>query len=246
LILFRLILIAVVLHLKLDLAAAEDTGPVEIYYHIRPPFYEVTGDGKVTGLLVTPAEQAFNDAGIKHVWVLTPVNRILANLRSGNALACSSGWYRDEERERDFLYTKPIYRDRGVAAVLGQRVNVPFDGRLTTLLDVPLRHIFKSGLISGGVIGPYLAAIPPEKKRYVTLEVDGIVRMIQADHGDIFIGPAEELDQFGNDPNLADANIKIFPINEPAVHEQRFIICSKNVPQSVINALNAHIPKLPE
>jgi hypothetical protein len=194
--------------------------------------------------LVGPTDAAFKAAGVKFTWVSTPANRILAVLRSAKTMACSPGWFWTDERQQELRYTNAIYVDHGAAAILGPRVKIPADGKLATLLEQPLRHVFKSGLVSGGGIGPALAIIPEEQRRYVTLEVDGIIKMISADHGDVFIGPVEELDPYARNPSFAEAGLKLFQINEPYTRERRFIICSKLVPQSTIDALNAHIPPI--
>ncbi|MFO1338760.1 MAG: transporter substrate-binding domain-containing protein [Burkholderiaceae bacterium] len=99
-------------------AVAAEPAPVELYYFERPPYVvKHPGSDEVSGLTATPAAQAFRAAGLAFRWVPLPTVRQLVTLKEQAQAACAVGWFKNAERELQFKFSKPIYRDRPTVAL---------------------------------------------------------------------------------------------------------------------------------
>ena len=95
----------------LTLAAGTDGVPLRLLYQERPPYTMHKSGGAVEGLLAEPVQQAAARAGIVVRWELTPSQRQLLLVQTGQEPVGGVGWFRNPEREKLGRFSRPLYRD---------------------------------------------------------------------------------------------------------------------------------------
>jgi polar amino acid transport system substrate-binding protein len=226
------------------LSSAQAAEPLELYWFERPPYMgrRATGD-EVEGLTATPAVAAFTAAGIPFRWVSLPTVRQLVTLKEGRRPACAVGWFRNAEREQQFKFTAPIYRDRPTVAI-ARADYLPAPTLAATLRQPGVSVLVKDGFSYGAVIGPLLDEYRPE--RVVTsAETLAMANMIAGHRADLMFAAEEEasylLEQTGHEARLPYP-LKIVRFTDLPPGERRYILCSKATPDELIERLNKAIP----
>lgn len=211
--------------------------PLALMYYDRPPYMIDDGDGKVEGLTAAASLQAVNEAKLDYGWHKFAAKRILELVRENAILGCGVGWFKTPERERFAKFSRPVYRDKPQLAVAPKKFMLPAETPLTKLLSNPATRILVKEGFSYGALDPLLDKYKPT---VITTsgEVVQLVQMIKANRADITFLPEEEalylLEQAGF--RAADFNLIKFP-DMPA-GETRHFMCSKKVPDSVMQKLN--------
>ena len=90
------------------------------------------------GLTADPATAAFAGAGVAARWMRAPSNRQLALLQEGGQ-RCAVGWFRNAERERYAKFSRPIYQDLPLVAIV--RDDFVFRGAATLQRLVAMRGL---------------------------------------------------------------------------------------------------------
>lgn len=225
-------------------AGAPAAEPVELYYFDRPPYVARRGGGgsdEVSGLTASPAAQAFRAAGIAFRWVELPTVRQLVTLKDSARPACAVGWFRNAEREQQFKYTRAIYRDRPTVGIARAEF-VPAGPTLAeTLLRRPgLRVLVKDGFSYGPLIDGLLAASRIE--RVVTsAESVAMVRMVAGERAQLMFASEEEAAVLVDTAGLPAGQLKILAFADVPPGERRHILCSKAMPDELIERLNRAI-----
>lgn len=220
-------------------AQAQST-PIALMYYERPPFMIDTVDGKVSGLTADASAQAMRDAGLSFTWHKFGAKRILEVIRENRIPACGVGWFKSPEREEIAKFSKPIYRDRPGVAITPKRFSANPDLTVEKVLKNKANRILvKEGFTYGGInilIKQYQAT-----QISTTVDITQMVQMIQANRADILFLADEEasylLEQGGF--RASDFNVLRFP--DMPKGNLRHFMCSKLVPDSVIQKLNAAI-----
>jgi hypothetical protein len=82
------------------------------------PYSTSPADGSVSGLTATPAARALHLAGLSCSWVRTLSQRRLALIQEDEGPHCGAGWSRNPERSALGNFSKALYRDRPVGALM--------------------------------------------------------------------------------------------------------------------------------
>ncbi len=216
--------------------------PIALHYYERKPFHYTAPDGRVMGLVVTPTEQAFAEAGLPIKWVLTPANRILFELERNATADCTPGWYRKPDREAYARFSSPIYRDRPLVGLARSDTRFPQGITARQLLGRPdTKLLVKTNFSQGAYMDALIAKMPAGQVDASPGEVSSLVKMVNAGRADLIITTQEEVELYVNQAELKmkDFRVLVFP-DVPAV-EMRYILCSKLVPAEVITRLNKAI-----
>ncbi len=223
------------------LQAAE---PIELYWFERPPYMAGRpASEEVVGLTATPAAQAFRAAGIPFRWVSLPTVRQLVTLTDSSHPACAVGWFRNAEREHQFKFSAPIYRDRPTVALA--RVDYVAAATLAATLRQPGTSVLiKDGFSYGPVVGQLLDQYRPERVM-TSAENLAMANMVAAQRASLMFAAEEEaiylLEQAEREARLAYP-LKIVRFADLPPGERRYLLCSKATPDELIERLNKAIP----
>lgn len=222
-------------------AAAQAGDTIELYYFERPPYVmHRAGSDEVVGLTATPAAQAFRAAGIRFRWVQMPTVRQLVTLKESAAPACAVGWFRNPEREQQFKFTRPIYRDRPTVALARADYTPPAPTLAETLRQPGLAVLVKDGFSYGALIDALLVQAHPERV-VTTAETVAMVRMIAAQRAHFMFAAEEEAAHLTEGADAPAAGLKIIHFADLPPGERRHILCSKAVPDELVERLNKAI-----
>jgi polar amino acid transport system substrate-binding protein len=220
---------------------AADAETVTLYYYDRAPYYVMVPDGGLTGLAVAPTRAAFDRAGIPYAFERTSVQRIFALMRDSTELFCSPGWYRTEDRLRFAKFTKPILRDSPTVGLARKSFVVPPGTRFADLIQTNMTLLLSTESFS---YGPYLDGLIAHKDpgQVIRLTAGGLhlKEMMLAGRTDLALTTEEEAVSFGaGGPDFPIIHFPDAPDGEP-----RHIMCSRGVPDSLIERLDKAIDGL--
>jgi len=223
------------------------TGPsITLHYFERPPFYATTGDGTVSGLVATPAAQAFARAGIRVAWELTPASRILSIIKDNSGADCSPGWYQTAEREAYARFTLPIYHDRPPVALARADFAVTDGITARDLLASPRTSLLiKQNFSHGAYLDALIAAMKPQNIQVVTTEVPAMIKMVHLNRANLIITTEEEVDTLVKQAGLGIGDFQLLKFPDVPDGERRHIMCSRRVPDDLIRKLNEVIGTRP-
>ncbi len=229
-----------------QVAAPQLVSPITMHYYERKPFHYTTDNGRVAGLAVTPTVQVFEKIGIPISWKLTPASRILATLKANIGADCSPGWYKTPERESYARFTLPIYNDKPLVGLSRADFAAPEGISAKDLFMRPqTRLLMKQGFVHGAYLDQIIAKMPPENIVRVSDDVASMVRMVRSGIADLVTTTEEETEVYVSQAGFGMKEFRVLHFPDVPAVEKRYILCSKQVPDSVINKLNAAIKTLP-
>lgn len=246
--LLRLVLPGWMIFVGINACAQADSGaPVTMHYFERKPLHYLDQNNHVSGILVAPIEQAFSKAGVPLVWQQTPINRILATLKNNDGRDCAAGWYKSSEREAFARFSLPIYRDRGIVVLARADFPGPALTSAHELLSRPqTRLLLKQGFVHGRYLDPLIDKMPQAQVQRVSDEMSSMVRMVRVGVADIMIMTEEEVEVYANPATAAGDGTRVLHLSDVPPREYRYLACSRQVPQQVMDKLNAAIATLPQ
>jgi uncharacterized protein (TIGR02285 family) len=219
---------------------AQATEPLALMYYDRPPFMIDGGDGSASGLTVNISNEIMKTAKLDYTWHKFAAKRILELVRENAIHGCGIGWFKNPEREQFARFSKPIYHDKPQVAVAPKKFVLPADTKLFAALAINGTRILVKEGFSYGAIDPLLLKYKPVLISTAG-EVVQMMQMIKANRADMTFLPEEEamylLGQAGF--RADDFNLIKFPDMPPG--STRHLMCSKKVPESVMQQINAAI-----
>ncbi len=230
------------LGLALGGAAAAQPAALTVYYNERPP-YAVSGAGdQVEGLTATPAARALAAAGVPFRWVKLPSNRQILSIKDNRAPECALGWFRNPEREQFARFSKPLYQDRPTVALSHQGLEPP-GRRLAELLSQPgVTVLVKERFSYGPYVDGLLAQLRPTVTA-TTVENAQMVQMVARRRADLMFAAEEEASVLIEQAGPEDARqLKVLHFADMPEGEKRHLMCSRAVPEELMQRLNAAIP----
>lgn len=232
-------IIAWLLWLAVPSALAQpQIGMVTLHYQDRPPYSSQSPDGEVRGLVATPAAQALRAAGIAFEWRRTPSQRQLALIQAGAGLHCGVGWFRTEERARRGRFSRPLYRDRPLGALVRRDAGLPAQMSAAALLaDRRLTLLVKEGYSYGPRLDGLIARTAPRQVR-TSAEPLQMGLMLRARRADWMIVALEEAEVMGA-PELGLVTFDDVPDGQ-----ERHLYCSSALPAQWLARIDAALPPL--
>lgn len=203
-----------------------------LHYHERAPYSATQADGRVTGLVATPAAQALSQAAVAFVWARTPSQRQLALIQEGDGLHCGVGWFRNAERAALGKFSKPLYRDRPVGALA--RADSVFRSGLRGAEAMALAGdalLVKEGYSYGAQLDRLIGMqTPPPAK--TSAETQQMLRMLLAGRAGWMIVSPEEAQLLRQEAGAAGAGLRQVVFSDIAAGETRHLYCNNSVPDA--------------
>jgi len=227
-------------------AMANDVGtpntPLRLLYQERPPYTAQRPGGVVEGLVATPANQALTRAGVAFRWELTPSQRQLLLVQTGQEPVCAVGWFRNPEREKLGRFSRPLYRDLPMGALV--RADVPLaDGAAlaTTLAAGKLTVLTKEGFSYGAEVDQWLGA-PGVRRVSTGNEPLQLVRMLLAVRADLLlVAPEEGQMLMAQHPPGALRMVRFADVG-PGL--DRHLYCNTRVPEEVLRRFDKELDRV--
>ncbi|MQA19814.1 transporter substrate-binding domain-containing protein [Rugamonas rivuli] len=227
--------------LLLPLGCAAENA-INVGYSERPPYMIPMPDGAPSGLTGTPTAKAFKTAGIPVVWHNVPTNRQLIMIHDATALNCAVGWFWTAERDGFAKFTKPIYRDKDWMVLANAALAARGDTTLRALLQRPETRILVKDNYSYGteldkLLAPRRASLAistAASGKMVQSIAKGVVDMM-------FVSEDEGHYIMAHHPSEQTRNLRLLHFKDMPHGPERHIMCSKAVPDDVINRLNKAI-----
>lgn len=225
-------------------APPESTGapPAEslitVHYNERPP-YLVTTDSGVTGLTGDPVTVAFEKIGVPYRWQQTPTKRQIYLLQQNSGKDCVIAWFKNAERETFAKFTLPVYQDMPqIALARADNEKVPSSGRIDDFFSNPkLTLLVKDGYSYGDFLDQKIETLQPNRI-VTTNENSGMLKMIHAGHADYMLIAPEEADGLIKSSTYYESDFKKINFTDILSGEKRYILCSMQVEDAVIDKLN--------
>lgn len=202
-----------------------------LHYQERPPYSTLEADGRVSGLVATPAARALERAGIAYRWERTPAQRQLALIQHGEGLHCGVGWFRNPERDAAGRFNaQPLYRDRPFAALVRADTLWPAGrGAADALAQRTARLLVKDGFSYGAVLDALIARSAAPIVR-TPAELDAMARMVAAGRADwMIVAPEEAPALLARVPD-GGRTLRLVRLGDVPAGEARHLYCNRAVP----------------
>lgn len=231
-----LLMLAVATSLLAPLARAADV--ITLTYSLRPPYMDDRVQTPPVGLTATPAANAFRAAGVPVVWRSFPTNRQLAMVREGQEKVCAVGWFRSEERAGYAKFSKPIFRDKDWYVL----ANADFAARghktlAEMLSQKETRVLVKDQYTYGDQLDQMMHSFHPT----FATSTGSTTKMLQS----ISMGAADLMFVSEDEGNYliahagADAaRVRLLHPPDMPHGPERYLMCSRAVPDDIITRLN--------
>lgn len=216
---------------------------LKLLYEIREPMSYRDSRGKITGLVVTPVEQAMLAADISYVWIETPFKRQLNVVEANDDAVCAVGMFKNRDRQKYAKFSLAILRDTARPSVMLAHKDFQPDKGMDLLrtLSLPGIKILKKESASYGTVID--DAIERSRITVVgtTAESMNMAKMIAARRADfIFVPEDEALNMI---KLIGEDKLHIFkPLGMPQGPE-RFLMCSQQVSDELLQRFNKALPK---
>jgi polar amino acid transport system substrate-binding protein len=212
-----------------------------VFYNLRPPYLSLQDDGAVAGLTGTPARQAFARAGIAVKWSEMPTNRQLLSIRENSGRFCAVGWFQTGERQAFAKFSHPIYRDHGWMVLV--RSSLALDEH-ESLPDVLARPGFRVMVKDKYSYGPEIDALLEQTKPAIAVSTGTTLQMLQslgAHSVDLIFVSDEEGRYLMSNAVSQTGQLRLLRLAHMPKGESRHIMCSRQVPDELIERLNKAI-----
>lgn len=228
------------LPLSIGVAQAASAQPpvsaLTLHYQVRPPYSSARADGRIEGLVATPAADALARAGIPFSWKLTPSQRQLALIQSGSGRHCGLGWFRSDERAARGRFSAPLYRDQPLAALVRPEAALPTPATAATLLAAPhLRLLVKDGYSYGPLLDRLIAGAAAAPQR-TNVDPPQMSQMLRSGRADWMIVAPEEAAVLGG------AGLREQTLADVPEGPTRHLYCSEDVPADWIQRIDRALP----
>ncbi|WP_413582318.1 hypothetical protein [Bdellovibrio sp. HCB288] len=209
-------------------------------YNVREPFI-VQDKGTIKGLVGEPTIKAFAKAGIPYSLVENPPLRQLALLESGHNLDCSTGWFRTPERIKKYKYTDAV-QDDGPWVLIGHKGTI--DPKITTAEELLKKPKLKQLVRLNYSMGVYLDSMIV-KYKVTTFPVEAgtlnLLEIVKSGRADYYFMPESEKTYVFKKQGFSESDFVILNLSDLPSDNSRHIICSKKVPDAIIEKLNKAI-----
>jgi polar amino acid transport system substrate-binding protein len=214
--------------------------PITVYYEERAPYQVRVGDS-VEGLTGGPAAAAFKAAGVDVVWEASSISRQLHMLRENRGPSCVVGWFKTAERLGFAKYTKPIYRDGPVVALVRRGFDIGTGGTLDDTLATPELRVLIRGKYA---YGPYIESALQRHKPDVMASAQPnmqLAELLARDRADLMFASEEEASILVKNVRAHGRKLQVLRFSDLLPGELRYIACSNSVADETIAKLNAAI-----
>ena len=221
--------------------AADTAQPVDlrVQYIEFPPYYFTSSDGKPDGFLLKLVMQVMEKAGVRAVYESLPAKRVLSNLYSDEPIA-SPGWFKTPEREAFARFSRPIFENIQLRAVLLKKNAGEFQG-LDSLAAILRDRRLRIGLAEGYSLGLQTDAIVADASPNVVRVVGGYSQMLLMLAEERFHYMLMPPDCIPTLIRMNHLNPEIFvakPLSDVSEGNKRYILYSRGVSDALIQRID--------
>lgn len=228
-------------------AVSRDPDPADtslrLLYQVRPPYTVERSDGSVEGLLGTRIGEAMARAGIAVRWELTPSQRQLLLVQTGQERVCAVGWFRNPEREKLGRFSQPLYRDLPMGALVRSDVALADGVSLAaTLGSQAVTVLTKEGFSYGAEVDQWLAGMSARRVSTGN-EPQQLVRMLLARRADMLLVAPEEGQLLI--AQSAPGALRMVRFSDVGPGLDRHLYCNASVPAELLRSFDRELDRLP-
>ncbi len=227
------------------LAWSEPSGVSELvtlHYIQRPPYIMADGAG-LKGLTGLPSFLAFKKSGVPFAIKETPFARQLRMVQDNSGRDCMIGMFKKPERELFAKYSLPIYKDQ-TQLILTSAANASKLEKVQSVKalfsDKSLVFLAKLGYSYGAELDVLIERLEPTIKRTADENLL-MVKALKLKMADYMVIAPEEATEAVVAAGFAATDFRQIRLRDMPGSEYRHFMCSKNVPDKVIQQLNAAI-----
>jgi len=240
-VLYPITLLPAVLTLLASVSIAGEV-PIPLQYSERPPYVMRASDGSVGGIAATSAIHAFQKAGIPYALRFMSAKHQIVNLQANEEPICAMAWYKTAEREAFAKFTKPVSQDSATIVLTNIAFQTPPNATVESLLANPAtRIVLKNSVVYGPYVETKLSAAKAHLIRTYD-EYETIIRVIRNGRADLTFATLEEADYYARYLGYPITSFNVIRFADAPPGENRYIMCSKKVPDAIIERLNAALP----
>lgn len=211
-----------------------------VFYNLRPPYLQLEEGGVLGGLTGKPARQAFERSGIEVQWREMPTNRQLLNIRENTGPYCAVGWFDLPERRAFARFSRPLYRDHGWMVLVHAGLALDEHDSLHDVLSRPgLRVMVKDQYSYGAAIDALLLQYKP----VMAVSTGTTLQMLQslAARSVDLMFVSEEEGRYLMANTGASGTLRLLHLAQMPKGDSRHIMCSRQVPEEIMNRLDQAI-----
>lgn len=214
---------------------------ITLHYNERPP-YLVTTENGISGLTGDQATIVFERSKIPFRWQQTPSKRQIYILQQNRGRDCLVGWFKTMDRETFARYTLPIYQDKPqIALARSDNAAIPAETTVEILFTNPqLKLLVKDGYSYGDFLDSKIKQYDPVRTE-TTVENREMLKMVYTRRADYFLIAPEEANGLIESTGFDLQDFKFIHFSDIPYGENRYILCSMQVEEAVIEQLNAAI-----
>jgi polar amino acid transport system substrate-binding protein len=218
-----------------------DAAPLRLLYQERRPYSSVAPGGAVEGLLAAPVQQALARAGIVARWELTPSQRQLLLVQTGQEPVCALGWFRNAEREKRGQFSRPLYRDLPMGGLVRADMAITDGQSLQAVLASPsVKVLTKEGFSYGAEIDSWLTQL--QGRRVSTgSEPLQLTRMLMAGRADLLLVAPEEGQLLST--TTAPGQLRMVRFSDVGQGLERHLYCNPSVPTDLLRRLDRELER---
>lgn len=213
---------------------------LEILYDIREP-YVIQDDKSILGLVATPIINALNKSGVKYKLVKNSSKRHIISLKNNKKQQCAIGWFKKPERELFAKFTNFAYQDKPMILIINKNnfEILKYKNIDELLKSKTITALTKDSYSYGSFIDEKLVAYNTKQTKTFGTNTQ-MLNMIYGKRADFMFSSLEEskslLDASKHKDTLTTLEIDGLPKGN-----KRYLMCSKSVDDSTIEAINKYI-----
>lgn len=237
--------IGTVFFILLSAVFRAEAEPLRVAYNERPPYhYSEKGSPVPKGFVADIVVKAVKNAGMEAVYLSIKSSRIMAEMK-GKTPFCSFGWFKNKERLQYANFTHGLWQDEPFVVVVKKEKEKVFRN-YRTLEDLFRDEELRFGTRMGTSYGDYIDKLKLSAKVSAVEPVNtqsNMVKMLAANRFDFMILLPIEISPLFQEARIDKNNYAMIGYPDMPKGGKRRIMCSKEVPDEVIQRLNSSIAK---
>lgn len=215
-----------------------------IYYIEYPPYYYTENDTP-KGIIIDITDKILKKSKITYTFNQLPSKRVLAEVKSSQN-AASIGWFRTREREKDYIFSNPIYTNKPLHLLIRTDSAEEFLS-FKTLESILTSNKFRIGEISGHSEGAFCDSLfrkYPSSVHFIAGDQSQLLKMLRARRIDAILIAPEEESSLEKEADIPHDELAIIQLEDIPCGNNRHMIFNKNADPNIIERINTAIDSI--
>jgi len=243
-----LYLITFTLVLFLTVAAAGDAASLTVSYFERPPYYFTDTTGTPAGFLYERTRNILEEAGVDADFISSTPYRILYVIQHATVPHCSTGWFKNPERELFAKFSEPIYRDQALVLLTSKAQRKQIGAKKSlTLREVFSRRQLAMARMSefsyGDAVDKLLGELVP-KSIFLSGQQSSLLQAVVDQRAAYMLVAPEEIDMLITSTGMRPKDFVSIQLTDLPAGNLRYLMCNQAVADETLLLLNEAIRKL--